>query len=309
MLGLYAHHGPRTLRVSQRRDAGPLNVTIRQLGDGEGFTIPPGQFAFLLTEEKIEVPNTALAFISIKAKIKLARSRQRLWLPRRSRLRGRLIFSVYNAGPVTVHLRQGQPMFLIWFASLDKPTALARNQPVQESFPPDLISGISGELQSLAGINKKIKDLDRSLTDRVHSIEREQTYYRFIAIIVVAVLIAMITTWIRDGGGWLVLSRHPLRQFNRSLLPPPRQLVRASNCLPKRPPKRANFRRLETSLWWTGASGRRSFCHISSKPSLQPTGIILRRDVPPIWQNHGLALNGIQDQLVTFARHQRRRDQ
>lgn len=178
----------------------PLNVTIRQLGDGEGFTIPPGQFAFLLTEEKIEVPNTALAFISIKAKIKWRGLVNVSGFHVDPGFRGRLIFSVYNAGPVTVHLRQGQPMFLVWFASLDKPTALARNQPVQESFPPDLISGISGELQSLAGINKKIKDLDKSLTDRVHSIEREQTYYRFIAIIVVAVLIAMITTWIRDGG-------------------------------------------------------------------------------------------------------------
>lgn len=178
----------------------PLNVTIRQLGDGEGFTIPPGQFAFLLTEEKIEVPNTALAFISIKAKIKWRGLVNVSGFHVDPGFRGRLIFSVYNAGPVTVHLRQGQPMFLIWFASLDKPTALARKQPVQESFPPDLICGISGELQSLTGMNKKIKDLDKSLTDRVHSIEREQTYYRLIGVIIIGVFIAMTVTWIRDGG-------------------------------------------------------------------------------------------------------------
>lgn len=178
----------------------PQSVTIRQLSDGEGFTIPPGQFAFLLSEEKVEIPNTALAFISIKAKIKWRGLINVSGFHVDPGFRGRLIFSVYNAGPVPVHLRQGQPMFLIWFASLDQPTALARNQPVQESFPPDLISGISGELQSLAGINKKIKDLDKSLTDRVHSIEREQTYYRFIAIIIVALFVAMISTWIRDGG-------------------------------------------------------------------------------------------------------------
>jgi dCTP deaminase len=178
----------------------PLNVTIRQLCDGEGFTIPPGQFAFLLTEEKIEVPDNALALISIKAKIKWRGLINVSGFHVDPGFRGRLIFSVYNAGPVTVHLRQGQPMFLIWFANLDKPTALARNQPVQETFPPDLISGISGELQSLAGINKKIKDLDKSLTDRVHSIEREQTYYRLIGGIILAVFIAMTATWIRDGG-------------------------------------------------------------------------------------------------------------
>lgn len=215
----------------------PLNVTIRQLGDGEGFTIPPGQFAFLLTEEKIEVPNTALAFISIKAKIKWRGLVNVSGFHVDPGFRGRLIFSVYNAGPVTVHLRQGQPMFLIWFASLDKPTALARNQPVQESFPPDLISGISGELQSLAGINKKIKDLDKSLTDRVHSIEREQTYYRFIAIIVVAVLIAMITTWIRDGGLARAFSLPaPAVQSQPSSTPAP---TGPSNQLPPQAPAKA----------------------------------------------------------------------
>jgi len=64
-------------------------------------------------------------------------------------------------------------------------------------------------LQSLAGLNKKIKDLDKSLTDRVHSIEREQTYYRFIAIIIVALIVAMIATWIRDGGINRAFSPHP----------------------------------------------------------------------------------------------------
>ena len=99
-----------------------------------------------------------------------------------------------------MHLRQGQSLFLIWFSSLDRPTKLGRHQPVQETFPPDLISGISGELQSLAGINKKIKDLDKTLTERVHSIEREQTYYRFIALVIMLVIGAVIANWMREGG-------------------------------------------------------------------------------------------------------------
>ena len=211
----------------------PLNVTIRQLGDGEGFTIPPGQFAFLLTEEKIVVPNNTLALISIKAKIKWRGLINVSGFHVDPGFRGRLIFSVYNAGPVTVHLRQGQPMFLIWFANLDKPTALARNQPVQESFPPDLISGISGELQSLAGINKKIKELDKSLTDRVHSIEREQTYYRFVAVIVVAVVLAMITGWIRDGGASRLLSSNPAASQSPPLNTKPTALTGAGEVLQK----------------------------------------------------------------------------
>lgn len=192
----------------------PQSVTIRQLGDGEGFTIPPGQFAFLLTEEKVEIPDTALAFISIKAKIKWRGLINVSGFHVDPGFRGRLVFSVYNAGPVTVHLRQGQAMFLIWFANLDQPTKLARNQPVQESFPSDLISGISGELQSLAGISKKIKDLDKSMTDRVHSIEREQTYYRLFALIILMFFSAIVATWIRDGGLTRVFGLAPALQLS-----------------------------------------------------------------------------------------------
>ncbi|MGH6821398.1 MAG: dCTP deaminase domain-containing protein, partial [Methylocella sp.] len=179
--------------------ADPQSVTIRQLGDGEAFTIPPGQFAFLLSEEKVEIPDTALALISIKAKIKWRGLINVSGFHVDPGFRGRLIFSVYNAGPVPVHLRQGQPMFLIWYASLDAPTKLGRRQPVQESFPPDLISGISGELQSLAGMNKKIKDIDKTLTERVHALEREQSYYRSLALVIVLLVTAIVGTWIKDG--------------------------------------------------------------------------------------------------------------
>jgi dCTP deaminase len=50
--------------------ADPTTVTVRQLAEGDAFTIPPGQFGFLLTEEIVAVPADALAFISIRAKIK-----------------------------------------------------------------------------------------------------------------------------------------------------------------------------------------------------------------------------------------------
>jgi len=45
----------------------------------------------------------------------------------RSGYRGRLTFSVFNAGPVPIHLKRGQPIFLIWYASLDaKPPSRRR---------------------------------------------------------------------------------------------------------------------------------------------------------------------------------------
>ncbi|WP_240320845.1 dCTP deaminase domain-containing protein [Sphingomonas crusticola] len=178
----------------------PESVTIRKLEDGDAFTIPPGQFAFLLTEEIVELPDDALGFISIKAKIKWRGLINVSGFHVDAGFKGRLIFAVYNAGPVPVHLRQGQPMFLLWLASLDRPTTLIRKNPVQLSFPADLIPGISGELQSIAGINKKIKEVDKDLTNRIHAVEREQTYYRIIALILMLFVGAMVTNWVREGG-------------------------------------------------------------------------------------------------------------
>lgn len=37
---------------------------------GNLFRISPGQFAFILTEERVTVPDTAIAFISMRAKFK-----------------------------------------------------------------------------------------------------------------------------------------------------------------------------------------------------------------------------------------------
>ena len=60
--------GPEVYVSPNYQTADPTTITIRKLSDGEAFTIPPGQFAFLLTEEVVSVPADALAFISIRAK-------------------------------------------------------------------------------------------------------------------------------------------------------------------------------------------------------------------------------------------------
>ncbi|WP_228241466.1 deoxycytidine triphosphate deaminase [Porphyrobacter sp. GA68] len=197
----YTLHMGREVYVSPNdQTEDPQSVTIRQLNDNQAFTIPPGQFGFLLTEEIVEIPDDALGFISIKAKIKWRGLINVSGFHVDPGFKGRLIFSVYNAGPVPVHLRQGQPMFLLWLSNLDRKTKRGRKTAVQLTFPPDLIPGISGELQSLAGINKKIKDVDKDLTGRIHTIEREQTYYRVIALILMLVVGAMLANWVREGG-------------------------------------------------------------------------------------------------------------
>jgi dCTP deaminase len=63
----------------------------------------------------------------------------------------------------------------------------------------ELITSIAGELQSFAGLSKKIKDLDRALGDRIHTVEKEQTYYRVIGAAALALMVALTVNWLKDG--------------------------------------------------------------------------------------------------------------
>jgi dCTP deaminase len=191
--------GPELYVSPSDQSVDAATVSVRKLSEGDAFAIPPGQFAFLLTEEVVSVPPDALAFISVRAKTKFRGLVNVSGFHVDPGFRGQLTFAVFNAGPVPIHLKRGQPIFLIWYASLDRETAEKKNGPVQMGINPEMISGIAGELQSFASLSKKIKDVDKTLGERVHSLEKEQSYYRVIGTLALAVLVAIVVAWVKDA--------------------------------------------------------------------------------------------------------------
>ncbi|HFK5508591.1 dCTP deaminase domain-containing protein [Elizabethkingia anophelis] len=135
--------------------------------------INPGQFALLMTKEFVDVPQNMLAFISIKAKNKLKGLINVSGFHVDPGFKGRLLFSVYNAGPSTITLQTGDPYFLIWFTKLDKATALndqynkkENHHQGQSTIKLDYIDALKrGELASphalLDKINKNENELQR----------------------------------------------------------------------------------------------------------------------------------------------------
>jgi dCTP deaminase len=190
--------GPEVYVSPNDQAADPTTVTVRQLGQGAAFTIPPGQFAFLLTEEVVSVPADALAFISIRAKTKFRGLVNVSGFHVDPGYRGQLTFAVFNAGPVPIHLKRGQPIFLIWFATLDRETSYKKDGLVHKGIDTELITAVAGELQSFAGLSKKVKDVDKALGDRIHAVEREQTYYRVIGAVALALVVALTVNWLKD---------------------------------------------------------------------------------------------------------------
>ncbi|WP_339489452.1 dCTP deaminase domain-containing protein [Pseudomonas sp. EL_65y_Pfl2_R95] len=145
------------------------------------FVIPKGQFAFLLTNEIITVPNDALAFISFKATYKFKGLINVSGFHVDPGWHGRLIFSVYNAGPLDITLEKGDAFALIWFADLDRVSTedykkKATTSPLM-SLDSKLISNMTGEVFSpvklkseLDALKKEILTLESKIVTRYSTV-------------------------------------------------------------------------------------------------------------------------------------------
>ncbi|MBD3761781.1 deoxycytidine triphosphate deaminase [Rhizorhabdus sp.] len=172
----------------------PRNKPKKPLGEAESFTIPAGQFGFILTEELIRVPQHAIAFISIRATYKFRGLVNVSGFHVDPHYEGKLLFSVFNAGPGAVHLSRGEECFLIWYASLDRPSVLLKKMGF-ETIPSDLLGPIATGVESFAGLKSKIDENDKKLSDRVTTVEREQAVMKWASALVIG---AMITFGLKE---------------------------------------------------------------------------------------------------------------
>jgi dCTP deaminase len=192
----------------------PRNKPKTQLAPGQGFSIPAGQFGFILTEERIKVPVDAIAFISIRAGYKFRGLVNVSGFHVDPHYEGRLIFAVFNAGPGPVHLSRGEACFLIWYADVDRPSDLSVKRGF-DSLPSDLTGPIAGGLQSFAGLLSKITENDKKLTERISNMERDQAVIRWGSALLLA---AFITLGLRECS----LPRTPSKPPPETVAPVPK---------------------------------------------------------------------------------------
>lgn len=133
--------------------------------------INPGQFALLLTKEEVIIPSYILAFISIKAGEKLKGLLNVSGFHVDPGFKGKLLFSVYNAGPSTITLKRGERYFLMWFCKLQTPLKEEdlyndrdNNHQGQSSIATKYIDALKrGELASPNVLLDKVKSNDQKL--------------------------------------------------------------------------------------------------------------------------------------------------
>jgi dCTP deaminase len=157
------------------------------------FSIPAGQFAFLLTEEVVDIPNNVMGFISLRTGIKFQGLINVSGFHVDPGYRGHLIYAVYNAGPTQIHLARGLGLFKIWFADLDGSDvvyAKKRTVPVEnEQISPALVDNVAREILSMQNMSK-----------RLDSIGTQPYIAKAIAIAVVAIAglaLAAVKLWVK----------------------------------------------------------------------------------------------------------------
>ena len=137
---------------------------VVKLNRDETFEIPSGQFAYILTDEIISIPRNVLAFINTKSKLKLRGLVNISGFHVDPGYHGRIIFSLYNAGPSGILLKQGDSFGLIWFCNTDNETKdFYKKTDGFNSIGAELVTQVPGSNLTLEVLNKKIAQLETKL--------------------------------------------------------------------------------------------------------------------------------------------------
>lgn len=143
-----------TVPETKRVMGGPLNI-------------PAGQFAFLMTEEAINIPQNVMGFISLKSSAKWRGLINVSGFHVDPGFQGKLIYSVYNAGPSPIQLKRGQDLFLLWLADLDRSAtasfAKPRNSVPLVEIPPQMVTDVNHQIHSLGQLSTKLSELENKI--------------------------------------------------------------------------------------------------------------------------------------------------
>lgn len=159
----------------------------KQLSKNQTLNIEPGQFAALTTEEYIKMPNDLIGFITIRFRYKSKGLVNISGFHVDPGWEGKLIFSVYNVGPSTISLRQGEKVFSIFFATIHPETSYKRGEfSEQKRIPLSIIESLAG---ARAPSLQKLED----------QVKTNWTYIKIYGGIIIGLLITVVVALLTKG--------------------------------------------------------------------------------------------------------------
>lgn len=153
--------------------------------------IKPGDFAILLTLEKVHIPKEFMAFISIRTKYKNMGLINISGFHVDPGFEGKLTFSVYNAGPNEIPLRHKEKIFIIFFSRIEgeveKPySQLPNDHEGQSKIKTSYMSQLTGRSVSPLELSERLTKLE-------HTTQLQWGLLAATAIGVFAVLLGVLT--------------------------------------------------------------------------------------------------------------------
>lgn len=148
-------------------DAEARLVTVLGQPPNHMLRISPGQFAFILTHENIKVPSNSLALISMRAKYKFQGLINVSGFHVDPGWDGKLLFSIYNAGPQPVVVEKEEALFLIVYADLDCDSTKIYDggSQRQSSIKPGLLANLTSQTFSPQVLKKQLDDVHQQMSD------------------------------------------------------------------------------------------------------------------------------------------------
>lgn len=195
-------------------DAKSGKVEVLEIDKNRQIDINPGQFALLLTKERVSIPKDKIGFISIKAGEKLKGLVNVSGFHVDPGFSDHLLFSVYNAGPSTIVLNCGEPYFPIWIAEMK--TELNPEEAYNDNnehfgklnhIPTKYIEFLKrGELTSPKALYDKIKEVEHELNGKIvksdEKKERNDWLFKILIGIAITILLKNIWDWTAYNKGY-----------------------------------------------------------------------------------------------------------
>ncbi len=144
------------LRLGSEVYLSTKDVPLELTEENPYLIIKPGEFALLTTEEVLMMPNDLVGFLSLRF----------TWASRGlinisgfhvdPGYQGKIVFSVYNAGPNDVTMRFKDHVFMVFFAHL--------TQPVQKPYGPGYAHIPLDKIDAVKGVPLSLRDLHNRVT-------------------------------------------------------------------------------------------------------------------------------------------------
>ncbi|MCH8490341.1 MAG: hypothetical protein LAT81_10495 [Oceanicaulis sp.] len=136
-----------------------------RLSKRQSLVIPAGQFAFLITEEAIQIPDECLGFISLKTGAKFQGLINISGFHVDPGYQGKIIYAVYNAGPNNISVSRRDHIFSLWLSDLRdaKNNDYSFENPGWNKIPSEIVNKVSAPISSIQYYIDRIKNLEKTV--------------------------------------------------------------------------------------------------------------------------------------------------